>query len=130
MDNFKLDITCRGKEAFQKAMALAFHNHTKAEAIRVDPKKGLIFYWHAEAGREALSAGYTKLIFKHDANAATDLAWNWLLNVPDEEYQEYLDLDGSLTKGWRVYNQQWGKIEGEGDYSFVAIQPVWAWMGK
>lgn len=50
----------------------------------------------------------------------------WLRTI---EYGAQPDHDGDNSKGWRVYNESWGRIQNH-TYSFVAIEPVWLMHGK
>lgn len=40
------------------------------------------------------------------------------------DYGPEPDLDGSVSKGWRVYNEVWGSVGGD-HMAFLAIEPVW-----
>lgn len=129
MDNFHLDITSEGRESLELALRIAFGQHNKAVAYLVDPKKGLVFFWHADKNEKGLQT----LPFKLDAIGATDFAVRWLAEA---EYGPEPGHDGSNGKGWRVYNDRWGRVsypdnEHSGwSYSFVAVLPCWAWYGK
>jgi len=37
--------------------------------------------------------------------------------------------NGDNEKGWRVYCEDWGKIDSD-DYAFLAIKPAYIWYGK
>lgn len=50
----------------------------------------------------------------------------WLRSI---DYGSEPDHDGDNSKGWRVYNEMWGRINNS-TYSFVAIEPVWLMHGK
>lgn len=71
--------------------------------------------------------------FPYKMKKATDLArfiQGWIGELPDERYIDDLDHDGSNGRGFRVYNESWGRLDDCSSYSFVAIQPCWAWYGK
>ena len=51
---------------------------------------------------------------------------SWLETV---DYGKEDDTDGHCKKGWHVYNDAWGYIDGD-PYAFVAIEPVWLVYGK
>lgn len=126
MDNFSIDIVARGRDNLKAALTIAFSEHSKAIATRIHPEFGLILYWTDPTNPKPET---NKLLFPHDVAAASDLVWNWLLNVPNDSYRDKIDFDGSLVKAWRVYNQDWGRVDGEWE-AFVAIEPVWGWLGK
>lgn len=124
MDNRRIDITSEGRRAFDLAMELAFegkHRYRTAVAF-LQTDKGLVLYWHMAEGTKPLPCAM-------DWRSAADLAWTWLATVPDEEREAYLDHDGSNGKGFRIYNESWGHVDGS-PYAIIAIQAVWAWYGK
>ncbi len=52
-----------------------------------------------------------------------------------EDWESNLVHDGSNGKGFRIYTEGWGRINGTSshtseDYSFGAIKPVYLWFGK
>lgn len=120
MDNFHIDITSQGD--ITPAMKIAFENrHTSgAVAYLVHPEKGLIFFWSAADDAAA------KLPFKLDAVGAADFATRWLA---EQDYGRKPDHDGDNERGWRLYNESWGMVDGF-TYAFVAVRPAWAMYGK
>jgi hypothetical protein len=124
MDNFRIDITAEGDATFTKAMEIAFTNSpgSKVEAYKIDPEKGLVFFWTLGLHKE----GVVGLPFKLDAVGAADFARRWLA---EQDYGREPDHDGSNGKGWRIYCEQWGRVASMSG-SFVAVQPSWAWYGK
>ena len=118
MDNFHIDITSEGDIA--PAMKIAFSNHRfGAVAYKIDPVKGLIFFW-----TECESA--ITLPFKLDPEGAADFAKRWLT---EQVYGSEPDHDGDNGRGWRIYNEGWGHIDGMWQ-AFVAVKPAWAMYGK
>lgn len=119
MDNFHIDLTSQGD--LTKAMEIAFAGAPggKAEAYRINDK-GLVFYWHSDAGT-------TSLPFKLDAAGAADFARRWLA---EQDYGPEPNHDGDNGRGWRLYNESWGRVDDCGSYSFVAVKPEWAMYGK
>lgn len=124
MDNRHISIQSKGREAFDLAFQLLFDNAPGKRATHyIDhPEKGLCFLWLE--GNSGI-----KLVTPMGWKESADIAWCWLINQPEEKYDEYLDHDGSNSKGFRVYNESWGKIGGVA-YAFLAVKPVWAWHGK
>lgn len=121
MDNFHIDITSEGP--LIKAMEIAFGKYRTAEAYAIDPGKGLVFLW---AKKDTLGAVRVDLPFKMDAAGAADFDTRWLAEA---DYGRQPDHDGDNEKGWRLYNEGWGRINGY-DYSIVAVKPAWAMYGK
>jgi hypothetical protein len=118
MDNFSFDVVCRGEQPFTLAMQLAF-GESKAIAYLVDPGKGLVFLW-------AVDRDGIPLPFKMDPLSAAHFAWRWLAET---EFPRQPDHDGDNCKGWRIYNDAWGHV-GSHRYAIIAVQPVWAILGK
>ena len=112
MDNFHIDVTSRGVDGLRKALSLMTE---KVVGYSVDPVKGMILYWKNTANSTALPYHMTM-------EQAADMVWGWLATVP---YGDKPDLDGSCSKGWRVYCERYGRINDD-FYAFVAVQPVWA----
>lgn len=124
MDNREISIKSKGRTAFDLAFQLMFDNAAGGKATHYQelPGKGLVFFWSE-------SSKASKLPYKMDWKAASDLAWGWLSEQPDSAYEGKIDFDGSLGKGSHVYNEAWGRIEGT-SYGFLAVKPMWAWFGK
>ena len=122
VDNFHIDIMSEGD--LVEPMKIAFRGAagSRAEAYVVDPKLGLIFFWSANDGPKDIA----KLPFKLDATAAADFAKRWLA---EQDYGNEPDHDGDNGRGWRLYNESWGRVGGH-TYSFVAVKPAWAMYGK
>jgi hypothetical protein len=119
MDNFHIDIT--NNQDLLKAMEIAFRGpHTRAVGYRTCPTKGLIFYQYESSTR------MIPLPFKLDAAGAADFATRWLA---EQDYGREPDHDGDNGKGFRIYNEAWGHVDGEYQ-AFVAVKPVWAMYGK
>lgn len=61
--------------------------------------------------------------------------WNWFRNF--DEYDKLslgdwdynCDHDGSNHKGFRIYNEDWGRVDDD-SYSIAAIKPIYIWYGK
>lgn len=118
MDNFYIKITSKG--SLLKAMEIAF-DQRRAEAFAIDADKGLIFLW-----RQSGTKPWQPLPFKMDASGAADFATRWLAEA---DYGREPDHDGDNGKGWCIYVDNWGRVDGY-DYSIVAVKPAWAMYGK
>lgn len=117
MDNFKFDMTSTGAETLKKALSL--FGDRKTVGYREDKEKGLILYW-AESDRA------TKLPFPMTVEQAADFATGWLEHT---DYGTSPDIDGDAEKGFRLYCDSWGNVDGEWQ-TFAAVQPSWALYGK
>jgi hypothetical protein len=136
MDNRQISIQSEGRRAFDLAIQLMFDGCCdKATHYFEHPTKGFILLWHEDKFlfeqptkiTEILSAN--KLPYAMDEKAAADLAWGWLSERKDSEYQEWCDHDGSDGHGFRIYNEAWGHVAGS-HYGILGVIPVWAWYGK
>lgn len=144
MDNFNISITSEG--SLVSAMRIAFGAHRKSVgyAIRpmvegekyvapsgahphqmgwkTEPKSlRLVFYW-AKIDR----LDFVEFPFEYDADGAADFADRWLKSV---DYGKQPDHDGDNGKGWKLYNEGWGHVDGHWQ-AFVAVSPRWAMYGK
>lgn len=119
MDNFHFDMTSEGVEKLKAAFALFSQPGLKVIGYREDAKKGLVFYWS-----DSLRA--IKLPFPMTLEQAAYFAAGWLDHA---DYGREPDHDGDNSKGWRLYTEDWGHVDGEWE-TFVAVQPKWAMHGK
>ncbi len=120
MDNFKFDMTSEGKERFKIALSLVHKN--KVIGYRVHKEKGLMLYHvKVDASKDMILFPYEMTI-----GQASEFAYGWIENY---NLGNQPDHDGDNGRGWRVYTESWGKVNGEWQ-CFVAIQAVWAMYGK
>ncbi|WP_327210066.1 hypothetical protein [Rhizobium leguminosarum] len=140
MDNFKIDITAKGRDSLAKALEIAFsHNAAagKAESYEIvalksdvyngtpenlDGRTALVFRRSKDDGRKSA----VPLPFKLDAAGAADWAERWLAET---DYGREPDHDGHNGKGWRVFTGSWGHVCGD-HYAVCAVLPAWAMYGK
>lgn len=142
MDNFHIDTVNQGRVqlrllleyVIQMAPSRAFTAWAvfPAEAPEDVPKyeqrdprpARMVFYWSMpEASQNAHS-----LPFAIDAAMATDLAIGWIEKTAEYPIDD-MDCDGSTDKGWRVWNEKWGRVNGS-HYGVFAISPEWVYYGK
>lgn len=122
MDNFELTVQSEGRKQFDLAMQIAFRDHAKAVGYRISKEKGLILYWS--------KTSVTDLIpFAYDMNCqqATEFVWGWIESNPPKG--ERPDHDGDNEKGFIVYTDSWGHVDGQWQ-AFVGIGVIWAMYGK
>lgn len=130
MDNKEISIQLAGRAAFDLAFKVAFmseydENNPKQKATHyVDhPEYGLILFWSNDKSYNSIPLP-TPLNWEEAAN----LAWTWLTNLPKDRYEEYPDLDGSASQGFKVYNTIWAS--NGWSYAIIAVKPIWALHGK
>jgi hypothetical protein len=86
----------------------------------------LVFYDNRYKSSPPEGGDQVALPFTLDAAGAADFASRWLAEV---DYGNEPDHDGDNGKGWTVYNEAWGHVDGH--YSaIIAIAPTWAMYGK
>jgi len=136
MDNVIFNVNGHCKQLLVDTIALLFQQRRwteerplTVEAWSVDTNKGLILYWHYDG-----KAGSSPFPVKLGAKAAAELVWEWLQSEQAEKIELTgwdidADIDGSTTKGWRVYTEDWGNI-GNNSYALAAITPAYMWHGK
>ena len=116
MDNFHFDMTSQGASTLKTALSL--FDQRKVTGYSTDGAK-LVLYWSESPNATALPYPMTQ-------KQAADFALGWLEHA---DYGREPDHDGSNGKGWRLYCEDWGFVDGD-HYAFAAIQPVWAMYGK
>ena len=117
MDNFRVDVTAEGDDRLRAVLAL--FDHDTVVGYRTDARRRLVFYWSDSEKAIALP-------FPMTIEQAADFAIGWLRHA---DYGDEPDHDGSNGKGWRIYNEAWGHVDGDWS-AFVAIEPAWAMYGK
>lgn len=118
MDNFQFDMTSQGADTLKAALSLFNPPGRRVEGYSADKKK-LVLYWGD-------SPRATKLPFPMSLDEAADFAAGWLKHA---DYGREPDHDGDNGKGWRLYCEGWGHVDGD-HCAFAAVQPVWAMYGK
>lgn len=127
MDNFKFDITSdRDLEAILK-LALKGAPGGKVVAYRVEQQEKeptrLVLCWH-ESARDSIP-----LLAPVTVEGLFPLVIAWLDNHDYFKKTRGPDHDGDNGRGFRVYNESWGRVGGD-SYAFAAVEPEWAWYGK
>ena len=138
MDNKIFNVNGIGKEMLLMTISLALNNHgfdfenkrPLAKAWKVHPQKGFILMW----GIGSNDKSATQFPVPFADKMTTDVVWDWLQtdeakNIPLDGWDANAEHDGSNSLGWRVYCEDWGKVDGE-DYAIVAIKPAYMWYGK
>ena len=116
MDNFRIDITSEGDESLKKVLGLFRYKQVAGYSIK-DNK--LVLYW-------TKSSKATMFPFMMNLDEIAVFVLGWLRSA---SYGQKPDIDGDCGKGWRIYNEDWGRVDGDWE-AFCAIEPVWALYGK
>ena len=131
MDNRIFNVNGKTEEQLISALEYVFN-----QVIQFNPtcsswkmnNKGLILYWHKEAGE--CFPGNVDL----SAKEVVPFVKKWLSNAKPEDFDldgwdVNLDHDGHNSIGWRIYCEDWGKVD-DSPYAICAIKPVYLWHGK
>jgi hypothetical protein len=86
----------------------------------------LVFYDNRYKSSEPEGGDQTALPFTLDAAGAADFAARWLAEA---DYGKQPDHDGDNGRGWRLYNESWGHVDGHFS-AIIAVAPNWAMYGK
>jgi hypothetical protein len=152
MDNHIVDIRSQGREAFDHALAIfmgsqmggyktATHtsiippgtelpkdNYRGRDSKVCDPKAPTFcLFWSAP--KEWKIAPVKELPYKMKKELVGDMLWSWLEDVPREQWGEWIDHDGSMGRGFRMWNESWTHVGGS-FYGICAVRPICAWYGK
>lgn len=125
MDNFRFNVVWQGEKTFRILLAMLIDRKggKKFEYFRIDERENksprLILYCYE-------SKKANKLPYPMTPEALIDFAWNWLQTV---DYGRQPDHDGDNGKGWHLYTEDWGHVDGDWA-AFCAIEPAWAMYGK
>lgn len=129
MDNKHISVQHVSREAFDLTFNLFFlseySNATECKATHwIDhPEKGLILLWSEDRYNNS-----TKMLAPLNWKEAASLSWSWLTSLPKDRYPAYPDIDGSVEKGYTIYNEAWGHVISH--YAILAVKPSWALYGK
>lgn len=122
-DNFKVDVTGIGDNVLNWSLEILAQDHVSVVGYRIDntnpntPK--LIFYW-------AKSDKFHPLLVPISTNKLGDTIQKWLA---EQDYGNEPDIDGNSRRGFRIYTDSWGMVDGEWQTSF-AVEPEWIMYGK
>ena len=115
MDNRIFKVNGRGLETLKETMQI-IHHVIDAVGYIVDDKKGLVFF---EYENEKMIPFPSKISLSQCAI----LAHAWLEREAKYPYEP--DHDGDNKKGWLLYCDEWGIIDGYDYTSFIAVKPEW-----
>lgn len=131
MSNFRFDITSDTNLAAVLTVAFTWHHQASHWAIQFRREDGdgpdrLILFWSDPKDHVGTLKTHKPERFLnpvHD-NSALELVAGWLKGLKDEAYGPKPDIDGSVRRGFHIYNESWGCIEGC-PYAFMAVEPAW-----
>lgn len=84
----------------------------------------LAFFWSTPKG-EINDAAHPFIVKPSNLTLALMIdAW-----LTETEFPQQPDHDGSNSRGWRIYNETWGHVEGS-FYGCFAVEPRWQMHGK
>lgn len=121
-NDFRFDITT--DRNLEDLLKIAFSRHSKASGWRVENGR-LILSWHNETAYNK-PAKWNAFMTPLDPAGVAPMVLEWLKG---QDFGKEPDTDGHNKKGFRVYNESWGRI-GNDPYAFVAIEPEWITYGK
>lgn len=135
MDNRIFNVNGRTDEELKIALKLALsqegqHKSRTIEGWEIDNKKGLVLYWYIPKGHNHIQKFPNKLNVEelfHIVNSFLNSEESNLIETIS--WDSDIDQDGHNIPGWRVYCEDWGRIDGR-DGSYIAIKPAYMWMGK
>lgn len=131
-DNRVFNVNGRGREALHQTLALAFDqwgNNTSCNGYVFSEQHGLILLWSLTEKPDC-----TALPSEAGSILTADICWNWLQSkqaetVTIEGWDSNHDHDGHNSKGWRVYCEDWGHVDGMWQ-AICAVKPAYMWHGK
>lgn len=129
MDNRIFNVNGYSKEYLEKTLALAF-GKKKCVGYKFIKEKGLLLLDYAN------NEDKEEIIFPApiDSSIMTGIIWAWLTSpqakeVPCDGWDADADHDGSNSKGWRLYIEEWGRVASK-DNVIIAVKPAYMWHGK
>lgn len=126
------------KDILLDTLRLAFTicDQQKTKAFRIDKEKGLVLYWANKSDRfKTINEFITPLTAEQvypQVQAFLTSYYDGEIEVDLEEFDrpmEEEDDDITSVKGWRIYTERWGRIDGD-SYAFLAIKPAYDNYGK
>lgn len=132
MDNAIFNVNGKTHNDLLQTLTLAFNQkgaNTTAVGWTTSPSHGLIFLWSMD------SADGQRLPVPLNAELCADVAYTWLAGkeaesiIPTGTWDIDLGHDGHNSKGFRVFKEDWGHVNGSWK-AICAVMPVYLWHGK
>lgn len=129
MDNRIFNVNGTGLLKLTKTLELAFGIDKSIVGYRVN-EKGIILYSYDTSSKQK---PMVRFLTPHTIEQAAKVAWDWLLSgeakkISCEGWDANADHDGSNERGFRVYTEDWGMVDG--DHDTYIIIPAYCWYGK
>lgn len=130
-DNRIFNVNGQTQEQLLLALKLAIQQKDaaggKIAAYEVTHKHGMVLYWHPGTTRDEV--GLPVLLTPEEM---LPMIWAWLQGASGvtvcEGWDKYGTHDGDNLLGWRVFVEDWGKVDG---YDCIcAVKPAFLWRGK
>jgi hypothetical protein len=138
MDNKIFNVNGKDLERFHIAMKLFLMDEYQRINIplgwSISKTKGFILH-----GGYSSNPTYYKFPQGLTLTALIEMIWGWLHSEEAKtielfEWEVAADHDGDNDLGWRIYTENWGRIEKCEDVkdstALGAIKPCWCWYGK
>ena len=130
-DNRVLDINGEGTEALLLALKIAFLQEGFNCKGWSESKKGIILHWSGDV------KGVHKLPSDQKGLSPEDcipIILNYLKSDEADKVEldgwfKDVDIDGSTSKGWRVFVEDWGHVDNH-HTAICCISPSYLWHGK
>lgn len=126
IDNVIFNVNGKGEQRLKEVLFIAL-GLSRIEGWKFIKEKGMILYSYADEVK-----GINKFPSPLTWDAIAPMVFQWLQGeeakqVPCEGWDNDEPHDGSNERGWRVYTEDWGLIEGK---TALAIKPAYVWHGK
>ena len=152
MDNHIIDIRSNGQEAFEHALHLfmgdqmggnptaqytAIVEPNSVDVVRITEKKTEVVgknaptfvLFKSKPAEGHIFGRISPLPYPMEFDIISVMLWNWLQKIPETQWEEHIDLDGSTGRGFRMWNERWGFVGGS-SHAFCAVRPIHAWYSK
>lgn len=138
MDNRLFNINGETEQQLKLAIELAlmneYGNTVKITSYYYCSKKGLVLFDRDYRNKFSKFTNRMGVETPVNSDELFEIVLDYLKsehakNIETEEWEDDIDFDGSTSLGWRLYTEDWGKIDGY-DGSYLAVKPVYLWYGK
>ena len=130
MDNIVFNVNGRSEEMLLKAIELAFLQREYKTCVGWKiSKKGFILSWSL-SDKSTPFPGNVEFTPEEVLPMVTK--WLKTVNLDEVEMEGWdgdCDHDGHNSRGWRVYSEDWGHVDGSWS-AICAIKPAFMWYGK
>ena len=130
MDNRVFNVNGEGREMLLRTLELVFEQKRIGCAGWVQTERGLVLLWHVDPAKGETPFPSKRLA----AHEVLPLVLSWLdsdeaKSLVLSDWDADVDHDGSNSRGWRVYVEDWGHVGGN-SHSICCVTPAFMWHGK